>query len=292
MTADARADTSWGEWIYARSILKQEKFDQISAMLGELNGQRCLDLGSDNGIISLKLRELGGTWKSADIDPRSTGATSQLVGDHVYTFDGLHTPFSDREFDYVVVVDLLEHIPDERGFLHELNRILGPRGTLIVNVPYLSRNLLTRFRESLGLTDEIHGHIRSGYTPMELESLLGIQFQLRDMRSYTGSVSKFIDTVLVAVLSKISKPDRRDGIGRGLIVTDKLLSTHSKLARLYSATFPLIKLISSLDKLFFFENGYMLIAKATRVSGPRSYDRSTDEHDRVKLETASTEHVA
>lgn len=44
-------------------------------------------------------------------------------------------PFADREFDLVVVVDFLEHIPDDRGFAAELGRILKPGGRLIVNVP-------------------------------------------------------------------------------------------------------------------------------------------------------------
>ena len=291
MVKNTVADEIWGEWIFARSVLKQEKFRQIARMLGELDGQHCLDLGSDNGVLSLKLRQLGGVWKSADIDPRSTAAATQLVRTRVYTIDGKSTPFSDEEFDRVVVVDLLEHIPDDKSFMLELNRILKPAGKLIINVPYLRDNALTRFREFLGLTDEMHGHLRPGYKPEDVKDLLDNGFKLEELISYTGLASKLLDSMLVAVLSRITKSGRKGKDRRGLIVTDRQLNKHNRLARFYSMTYPLIRLISWLDRLLFFDPGYMLIAKAETVSQTGSDDRVPEEIIRTQLLTAGESQV-
>ena len=45
----------------------QQKLRELVSMLGPTDGLRCLDLGSDNGVVSLLLRRRGGTWSSADL---------------------------------------------------------------------------------------------------------------------------------------------------------------------------------------------------------------------------------
>src|SRR4029450_6351394 len=81
---------------------------------------------------------------------------------------GAPLPFRDAEFDRVVVVDMLEHVPDEAAFVAELARITGPGGRLGGNTPHLKRTALRRLRHALGQTDEKHGHLRPGYTPEAL----------------------------------------------------------------------------------------------------------------------------
>ena len=58
------ADSEWALALFRRSVLKQRKLAEITAMLGPTAGLRCLDLGSDNGIVSLLLRRGGGDWAS------------------------------------------------------------------------------------------------------------------------------------------------------------------------------------------------------------------------------------
>jgi tRNA1(Val) A37 N6-methylase TrmN6 len=51
--------------LFRRSVLKQRKLAEVAEMLGPTGRLRCLDLGSDNGVVSLLLRERGGSWASA-----------------------------------------------------------------------------------------------------------------------------------------------------------------------------------------------------------------------------------
>jgi SAM-dependent methyltransferase len=52
--------------------------------------------------------------------------------------DGTSLPFVDDAFDIVVTFETLEHIPDDRGFLSELHRVLRPGGEIILSTPNAS----------------------------------------------------------------------------------------------------------------------------------------------------------
>lgn len=49
--------------------------------------------------------------------------------------DALRLPFADASFDAVICSEVLEHLPDYRGALGEIQRVLRPGGRLAVSVP-------------------------------------------------------------------------------------------------------------------------------------------------------------
>jgi len=163
---------AWPLALFRRSVLKQRKLAEIERALGAADGLRCLDLGSDNGVVSLLLRQRGGSWASADLTDEAVASIRELVGSDVHRLDGERLPFAASAFDRVVVVDMLEHVPDEAAFAAELARVTKPGGRLVVNTPHLKRTALRRLRHSLGQTDEKHGHLRPGYTPERVADLL------------------------------------------------------------------------------------------------------------------------
>ncbi|MBU4573577.1 MAG: class I SAM-dependent methyltransferase, partial [Desulfarculus sp.] len=105
----SQGQESWALELFKRSVLKQQKFSNIKALLGDTTGRRCLDIGADNGVVSLLLRQNGGDWASADLAPEAVESIRSLVGGQVEQIDGGPTPFAEGEFDTVVVVDFLEH---------------------------------------------------------------------------------------------------------------------------------------------------------------------------------------
>jgi len=84
--------------------------------------------------------------------------------------DALDLPYEDGRFDAVVVMDLLEHVPDVPGLLGEVRRVLRPGGRLHLHVPCegagwsLYRPLLA---VGVDLTRAAVGHVHH-FTPVEV----------------------------------------------------------------------------------------------------------------------------
>ncbi len=45
-------------------------------------------------------------------------------------------PFSDGEFDTIILSDVLEHLPEPMNFWQEMNRVLNAGGKIFINVPF------------------------------------------------------------------------------------------------------------------------------------------------------------
>lgn len=251
----------WGLRLFHKSVLKQRKFCEITSLLGSTKNEYCLDIGSDNGIISYLLRKRGGRWKSADLDQQTVSSIRELVGSEVFQIDGIRTPFHDEEFDRVVIVDFLEHIPQDRAFIKELFRITKPGGVLILNVPNVKNSLLRKLRLAVGQTDERHGHLRPGYTIESIRGMLGDSFSVQGFRTYSKFFSELVDTGVRASLDFLKRRKKQSPKGTVMTATD--VDQFKTTFQLYSCLYPLLKTFSYLDSLLRFSSGYMLIVKAT-----------------------------
>lgn len=259
--AEPTTPEPWALQLFRKSVLKQRKLREIVALLGPTGGRRCLDLGSDNGVISLLLRRRGGTWASADLTEEAVASIRGLVESDVHLFDGRRLPFADATFDSVAVVDMLEHVPDDAAFAEELARVTRPGGRLVINTPHLKRTLLCRLRHALGQTDAKHGHLRPGYTPGELRRLFGARFELETPRTYSRFFSELVDTAINVAVERAGKK----GSAKGMVVTGDDLRKNRKLFRAYALIYPFVWALTRLDALVP-ASGYMLIAAARRRS--------------------------
>lgn len=112
-------------------------------------GQRLLDLGCGEGRHVIAAHALDGVdalGVDLSLDDLAT-ATERLAafaagsGDApralfaLLAGDALQLPFPDHCFDAVICSEVLEHIPEYRGALDEIARVLRPGGRLCVSVP-------------------------------------------------------------------------------------------------------------------------------------------------------------
>jgi SAM-dependent methyltransferase len=260
VSAEAEEARRWALALFRRSVLKQRKLAEIAAQLGAVADRRCLDLGSDNGVVSLLLRERGGSWASGDLTAEAVDSIRGLVGDDVHRVEGGRLPFADGEFDAVAVVDMLEHVPDEAAFVAELARVTRPGGRLVINTPHHKETALRRLRHALGQTDEKHGHLRPGYTPERLRELLAGHFLLEAHHTYSRFFSELVDTALNVAMERLGKK----GSAKGMVVTRGDFARHRRAFRAYALVYPVVWAVSRLDGLVP-ASGYMLIARARRA---------------------------
>jgi SAM-dependent methyltransferase len=256
-------ETEWAVALFRKSVLKQAKLRRILELLDDPTGKTNLDIGADNGVISYLLRQRGGRWSSADLDERAVASIRQLVGTDVYRLDGARTPFADRSFDQIVVVDYLEHIHDDRGFARELERILVPGGRVIVNVPHLQPgSLLNRFRHRIGLTDEWHGHVRPGYTVASLSATLGPRFRVERAITYSRFGSELVDTALNGLYEVMRKREGGAASRKGTVVTQADVGRHRRQFRVLSLLYPALRVTAATDALLPWQAGHKLILRA------------------------------
>lgn len=266
-------ETNFAVKLFSYSVLKQAKLSEVKSYLGETEDKVCLDLGSDNGVISYYLREGGGKWFSADMTDEVVLSIRSLVKENVDKVGEGPFPYENQSFDKVVVVDMLEHVKDESFFILELYRILKPGGELIINTPNLKPwSFLRMFRHLIGQTDEAHGHLRPGYSEADLKKLTAGLFDYEKGKTYSGFFSESVDTGIVfayGLLKKLTslggKKEEKDDanksdISKGLVVTSDGLKKFEKQFKLYKLIYPAVSLFSKLDKLIFFIPGYMRIA--------------------------------
>jgi 2-polyprenyl-3-methyl-5-hydroxy-6-metoxy-1,4-benzoquinol methylase len=97
----------------------------------------------------------------------------------VFPFRNLHYEYGDiikgisgQEFNYVIMIDVLEHLKDERKALDNVKKMMAKDGTLILSTP----NRLSRYRKG-------ESHVRE-YAPKELEGILKRHFVSVSLRNY------------------------------------------------------------------------------------------------------------
>jgi SAM-dependent methyltransferase len=259
------SEQAWALRLFDRSILKQAKYRAIVGLLGDTQGKDCLDLGSDNGVISYLLRGGGGRWTSADLTEESVASIRSLVGSDVYRIEAERMPFADAAFDRVVVVDLLEHVADDARCMAELHRILRPGGELLVNTPHAKRwSLMRPLRNLLGLTDAWHGHVRPGYTSETLAELMGAHFQPDRVLTYSKAFSEALDVALNFAFQRSRQLGGEDR-SKGTVVTAADLEKRARQFRALGRVYPLLKLWAKLDLFCVGTQGYYLVVRAQKL---------------------------
>ena len=253
--------------LFEASVLKQAKWRAIATAIGNTIAHDGLDLGSDTGAISTLLRARGGRWSSADLTSRTVTAIRRMVGERVFLVDGPDLPFTDGSFDLVVVVDMLEHVTDDRHLLREIARVLRPGGRAVVNVPHVPTHrptfrILPHIRHALGLTDAWHGHLHAGYDAATLERLLPATLRLTSAHAYSKAFSHTLDTALNWAYRRRAGA-RASSDAKGMVVTGD--DVGEKGATLLRRLRGPMRAFVALDALLPVAAGYSLVVTLERA---------------------------
>jgi SAM-dependent methyltransferase len=259
---------------FQQSLKKQLKLEALLELQGDVNGQECLliSCGDNNGALNWYFREHGGGWAWADVEGTNLSEMSQFLDDEVYHISSSSFPFANNQFDCVVAIDVLEHLDADQPFLEEVRRVLRRDGRAIVTVPNGDPGLLAnRIKWQVGMTPEVYGHTRAGYTVAELQdSLKKAGLDPVDHGGYSRFFTEMLELLInFGYVFVLSRKDKQAETGHIAPTTSAELKTHGAAYRLYSLFFPIMKAISRLDALLPAENNNAVIVTAVKSEGNR-----------------------
>ena len=120
-------DTHW--WFLGRRRLVLAELARFAGA----NVGRILDIGCGTGGMLPHYAAFG---TACGLDPSEEAqAACQKRGVPFVRGSGTQLPFADGSIDVITALDVVEHVPDDRGLLRELRRVLRPGGLLLLTVP-------------------------------------------------------------------------------------------------------------------------------------------------------------
>lgn len=148
------------------------RLDEIVATFERYRkNNRLLDVGCGGGSF---LEAAGrNRWKAVGVEVSQT-ASGHVRGRGIEVFCGEleKANYADDHFDVVIASEVLEHVPDPRGMLEEIARVLRPGGLLWATTPH-----------GRGISARLLGFKWSNVCPpehLQLFSVAGIKGLLRD----------------------------------------------------------------------------------------------------------------
>ena len=164
---------------------KPSRFSSHSLALGSLpehgEGRWVLDLGCGAGYIGKLL--VGRGYRVMGVD-RGAGDGSRTSGDLAFVEADLNqgVPALGRTFDYILCLDILEHLYDPLKLLTEIKPLMKPGAKLVASLPnsgnlYFRMNVMAgRFpKHDRGLFDRTHLHFYTWSGWAQLFSRAGLR---------------------------------------------------------------------------------------------------------------------
>jgi len=200
-------------------------------------GERVLEIGSGVGNLTRMLIPRN-KYIASDINPLYLQSLANLSANRPYMEASYcdvtsvsSFPKLEERYDTVICLNVIEHIPDDRGGLMNIKSVLAPSGRAIILVPQGPSNM--------GTLDEVLGHYRR-YTRESLTALaLDCGFKVRVMLAFNrvGSAAWFFNGKIL----------RRHGFGLAQIW---MLNALTPVFRRLDPVLPLppLSLIAILDR--------------------------------------------
>jgi 2-polyprenyl-3-methyl-5-hydroxy-6-metoxy-1,4-benzoquinol methylase len=226
-------------------------------------GASVLDVGCGVGSFSTLLAARSLRVACADISEENVEVVRRRHLElPVVRTDATALPFDDDAFDAAVLMEVLEHVEDDRAALSELRRVVRDDGLLILSVPNLGAPapLLERLPlRSIHAREGPEHHVRDGYSPLELIGLLRDGgFQTETMLSVGGAAYR-LATDVVSLVHLAYRSIRGHS---SWTWADVEADRERPLLRIYGSVFPVLLSLARIGSLPLGTQGATLLVKA------------------------------
>jgi len=156
----------------------QRQFQRVAALMGNgapAGGGRYLDIGCGSGVSVRAAADLGWEAVGTDLDPELIRLGKEELGVDLRCGHLLDLDLGERQFEFIRLRDVIEHLPNPLEVLLEIKRLLAPKGTLLIVTPN-EMGLPTQLRLLFGKRDRVATvvppHHLHGFTQRTLTRIL------------------------------------------------------------------------------------------------------------------------
>jgi SAM-dependent methyltransferase len=201
-----RFDTAADHYDRTRAISDEAMGRTISLLTSELRDRgRVLEVGVGTGLLALRLHEAGIPVFGLDLSSPMVAKLVEKAGGvrpfPLVLADATTMPFADRAFGAAYLRWVLHLIPDWRGALAEMARVVRPGGVLLVSLgafDEVGRAIRARFSEITGLSTDPVGLMWGNHESLDGE-LEGLGLRLRVLPSIPEEEEEPLGSFLDAI---------------------------------------------------------------------------------------------
>jgi SAM-dependent methyltransferase len=267
---DLRAK-SWQLKVFSRSFKKKEKLRLLIRILNKhsVSGPALfVTCGGNSGALNFRLREsTRPQWHWGELERENIAEMEQFLNDKIAPVspENPELPVAEGFYEAIILMDVLEHVAHPEVFSGAILRYLKEEGLFIIGTPTgNSRKPLLKLKRILGMKPELYGHLREGFSGDDLRALNSfLELETREVFSYSHFWTELLELVINFLLLKIF--NRRFGAKKAGNIAPQSSSQFRGLAslfRVYLLLYPFFVLLSLLDKLIFFTEGYAFLSVA------------------------------
>jgi len=194
---------------------------------------KLLDIGTAGGSFLYVAKKNG--WDVHGVEPNKWMAKwgKKHYGIDIKPGDIFANKYPDNYFDVVTLWDVLEHVPDAAKTLDEVNRILKPKGLLVVNYPDIGSWIARVLKRKWMFLLSVHLYY---FTPRTIRIMLNKHgFKVKKIKPHfqslafgylifrTGAYSKFLQKIGKIMIKTLGWKDKQVSywIGQTLVVARK-----------------------------------------------------------------------
>lgn len=167
------------------------RISYILSQVGNLAGKKILDVGCGGGILSLPLARLDACVYSLDPSFEMIETLKQKITDEKIELTPINTSLEqceEKNFDVILMMDVIEHVEDVEGFLQEARSRLKDSGIIIIST--INNTLLSKIFVKF-IAEDILKIVPSGthepskfVSPFQIEKALN-PMQIKNLQGFT-----------------------------------------------------------------------------------------------------------
>jgi SAM-dependent methyltransferase len=113
-------------WYYAA------KFDLLATTVNSFGCRRIVDVGAGSGVFARLLLQRTDCQEATCVDPAYELEYDERVNGKVLRF---RRQYDRKDFDLVLLMDVLEHVDDDIGLLHDVASVVRPGTPVFITAP-------------------------------------------------------------------------------------------------------------------------------------------------------------